>query len=92
MVYRERGFGPGVSLGGLGIGELAASKRTARGLSMDEHDGVVRAFGTRELLAGGCAALAAMHRVRVGNRVVCDAMDIAALGLAARRAPHGKAL
>jgi hypothetical protein len=92
MDYRKLGFGLGVFSIGLGIAELAASKRIARGLSADEHDGVVRTFGARELLAGAALLSGPAHSARVWNRVVGDAMDIAALGLAARRAPQNKAV
>lgn len=92
MEYRKLGFGLGVFSIGLGIAELAASKRIARGLSADEHDGVVRTFGARELFAGAALLAGPAHSARVWNRVAGDAMDIAALGLAARRAPHNKAV
>ncbi|WP_313536818.1 hypothetical protein [Sphingomonas sp.] len=92
MDYRKLGFGLGVFSIGLGIAELAASKRIARGLSAEDHDGVVRAFGARELLAGAALLSGPAHGVRVWNRVAGDAMDIAALGLAARRAPQNKAV
>ncbi|MET3725055.1 hypothetical protein [Sphingomonas trueperi] len=92
MDYRKLGFGLGVFSIGLGIAELAASKRIARGLSAEDHDGVVRAFGARELLAGAALLSGPAHSVRVWNRVAGDAMDIAALGLAARRAPQNKAV
>lgn len=92
MDYRKLGFGLGVFSIGLGIAELAASKRIARGLSAEDHEGVVRAFGARELLAGAALLSGPAHGVRVWNRVAGDAMDIAALGLAARRAPQNKAV
>jgi len=92
MDYRKLGFGLGLFSIGLGIAELAASKRIARGLSADDHDGLVRAFGARELLAGAALLSGPAHGVRVRNRVAGDAMDIAALGLAARRAPQNKAV
>jgi len=92
MDYRKLGFGLGVFSIGLGIAELAASKRIARGLSAEDHDGVVRAFGARELFAGAALLSGPAHSVRVWNRVAGDAMDIAALGLAARRAPQNKAV
>ncbi|WP_084583508.1 hypothetical protein [Sphingomonas azotifigens] len=92
MDYRKLGFGLGVFSIGLGIAELAASKRIARGLSAEDHDGVVRTFGARELFAGAALLAGPAHSVRVWNRVAGDAMDIAALGLAARRAPRNKAV
>ncbi|MGN7997972.1 hypothetical protein [Sphingomonas sp. 22176] len=92
MDYRKLGFGLGIFSIGLGIVELAASKRIARGLSAEDHEGVVRAFGARELLAGAALLSGPAHGVRVWNRVAGDAMDIAALGLAARRAPQNKAV
>ncbi|SFJ90185.1 hypothetical protein SAMN03159338_2717 [Sphingomonas sp. NFR04] len=92
MDYRKLGFGLGVFSIGLGIAELAASKRIARGLSAEDHDGVVRTFGARELFAGAALLAGPAHSVRVWNRVAGDAMDIAALGLAARRAPQNKAV
>lgn len=92
MDYRKLGFGLGLFSIGLGIAELAASKRIARGLSADGHDGVVRTFGARELFAGAALLAGPAHGARVWNRVAGDAMDIAALGLAARRAPQNKAV
>lgn len=92
MDYRKLGFGLGLFSIGLGIAELAASKRIARGLSAEDHDGLVRAFGARELLAGAALLSGPAHSVRVWNRVAGDAMDIAALGLTARRAPQNKAV
>lgn len=92
MDYRKLGFGLGLFSVGLGIAELAASKRIARSLAAEEHDGVVRIFGARELFAGAALLSGPAHSVRVWNRVAGDAMDIAALGLAARRAPQNKAI
>ncbi|MHA6718599.1 hypothetical protein ACX40Y_04020 [Sphingomonas sp. RS6] len=92
MDYRKIGFGLGLFSIGLGIAELVASKRIARGLAADEQDGLVRAFGAREMLAGAALLANPAHSVRVWNRVAGDAMDIAALGLAARRAPDNKAV
>lgn len=90
MDYRKLGFGLGLFSIGLGIAELAASKRIARGLSADDHDGVVRTFGARELFAGAALIAGPAHSVRVWNRAAGDARDSAALGLAARRAPQNK--
>lgn len=53
---------------------------------------MVRAFGARELFAGAALLSGPAHSVRGGDRVAGDAMDIAALGLAARRAPQNKAI
>lgn len=92
MDYRKIGFGLGVFSIGLGIAELAASKRIARGLSAGDQDGLVRAFGARELLAGAALLAGPAHGARVWNRVAGDAMDIAALSLAARRSPQNKAV
>lgn len=92
MDYRKLGFGLGLFSIGLGIAELAAAKRIARGLSAEGQDGVVRSFGARELFAGAALLAGPAHGVRVWNRVAGDAMDIAALGLAARRAPQNRAV
>ncbi|WP_193378005.1 hypothetical protein [Sphingomonas elodea] len=74
--YRKLGFCLGLFSIGLGIAELAA----------------VRAFGARELLAGSALLSGPAHSVRVWNRVAGYALDIAALGLATRRAPQNKAV
>lgn len=92
MDYRKLGFGLGLFSVGLGIAELAASKRIARSHAAEERDGVVRIFGARELFAGAALLSGPAHSVRGWNRVAGDAMDIAALGLAARRAPQNKAI
>lgn len=78
----------------LGVAELAATRRIARALGQDGRVGrtTLRAFGTREMLAGAGLLSAPAHSTLVWGRVAGDALDLAALGLAARRAPHRRAI
>lgn len=74
----------------LGVAELAATRRIARALGNDHRAGrtTLRLFGAREMLAGAGLLAAPAHSTLMWNRVAGDAMDLAALGLAARKAPR----
>ncbi|MGN6820426.1 MAG: hypothetical protein ACTHJR_17315 [Sphingomonas sp.] len=92
MDYKKLSFGLGLFSIALGAAELLASRRIARALEADGKQGLIKAFGGREMLAG--VNLLARPAVATGmwNRVGGDAMDLAALGLAARNAPRNKAV
>jgi hypothetical protein len=92
MAYRHVGFGLGIFSVALGAFELLASRRIARRLPAEGHEGLIRAFGAREVVTGASLLKAPSHSARVWNRVAGDAADLAALAMAARRAPSNRAL
>ncbi|RDE05829.1 hypothetical protein [Sphingomonas aracearum] len=92
MDYKKLGLGLGVFSIALGLAELLAARRIAGTLEADGQENVVRAFGARELLAGANLLAAPAHATNVWNRVAGDAMDLGALGLAARGAPRNGAV
>ena len=71
---------------GLGAAELIAPGAVARfiGVDEDEHRGLLRAFGVRELIAGAAILTRPRPTYWLWNRVIGDAMDLAALGRAMR--------
>lgn len=94
MEPKKISLGLGIFSIALGLAELAATRRIARALGNDHRAGRVtlRAFGAREMLAGAGLLAAPAHSTLVWNRVAGDAMDLAALGLAARSAPRHRAI
>lgn len=92
MDYRKLAFGLGIFSIALGAAELLGSKRITRALDADGHEGLVKGFGARELLAGANLLAAPAHATNVWNRVAGDAMDLSALALAARKAPGNRAI
>jgi hypothetical protein len=92
MDYKKLSLGLGVFSIALGAAELLASRRIARTLDAEEGDGIVRLFGGREIAAGASILASPAASVTIWNRVVGDAMDLAALGLAARKSPANKAV
>jgi len=92
MHYRKLGLGLGVFSIALGVGELVASRAIARRLKAEGHEGLVKAFGAREIAAGVGLVEGPAHSARVWNRVAGDGMDLGALALAARNAPRSKAV
>jgi hypothetical protein len=90
MAYPHIGFGLGVMSVALGAFELLASRRIARRLSAEGHEGLIRAFGAREVVTGASLLKAPSHSAWVWNRVAGDAADLAALAMAARRAPSNR--
>ena len=64
---------------GLGVAELLAPHEVARAAGLDGHEGVIRAYGLREI-ASGLVMLAADDPQRwLWTRVVGDALDVALL-------------
>ncbi|MDB5709387.1 MAG: hypothetical protein JWL96_1457 [Sphingomonas bacterium] len=92
MDYKKLGFGLGVFSIALGAAELLAARRIARLLDAQGSEALVKAFGGRELLAGVNLLAAPAVATNVWNRVGGDAMDLAALGVAAKNAPRNKAV
>lgn len=92
MNYRRLGFGLGLFSIALGATEWLASRRIAKALSAEDHAGLVKGFGAREIAAGVALLNAPGHSTNVWNRVIGDTLDLGALGLAARRAPRNPAI
>ncbi|HEY7006058.1 MAG TPA: hypothetical protein VH392_06185 [Sphingomicrobium sp.] len=87
MDYKKLGLGLGFFSIGLGLVEVAAPGRLARWLGVDGKTAktVVGLFGARELLAGAMLLRGPAVSTNAWNRVVGDAMDLGALGLAFSR-------
>lgn len=87
MDYKKLGLGLGVFSVALGLLEAAAPRRLARWLGVDGGSAktVIRIFGARELLAGAMLLRGPAVSTNAWNRVVGDAMDLGALGLAFSR-------
>lgn len=92
MDYKKASLGLGVFSIALGAAELFASRRIARALKAEGGEGVIKAFGAREVVAGVGLLQSPAHATRVWNRVAGDGMDLAALTVAARNAPRSKAV
>lgn len=92
MDYKKLSLGLGVFSLALGAAELFAPKRITEALDAEGHEGLVKGFGAREIVAGVGLVTAPAHSARVWNRVAGDAMDLAALGAAARNAPRNGAV
>lgn len=92
MDYKATAKGLGWFSLALGAFELAAPGRIARALDAQGKKTLVRAFGAREIVAGVGLLGAPASSAMVWNRVAGDAMDLTALGLAAKRAPGNKAV
>lgn len=68
---------------GLGAAELVAPQRITRALGMEGKEGLVRAYGVREL-AAGVPTLALDPKVGLVSRVLGDGIDLATLATALR--------
>lgn len=88
MNYKRLSLALGWFSIGLGALELVAAQPIARKLGAPSRKGIVQAFGARELVAGAGLLGAPAHAARVWGRVAGDAMDLAALGAAAAKAPR----
>jgi hypothetical protein len=73
---------------GLGVVELVTPRRVARALGMEGSEGLVRAYGAREV-ASGLLALSPDRGVGLWGRVAGDGLDLATL-LAALRPDNPK--
>jgi len=78
---------------GLGAAELLAPSLVARviGVDEDENRGLLRAFGVRELIAGVAILTRPRPTYWMWNRVLGDAIDLAALGRAMRSTENNRA-
>jgi hypothetical protein len=90
MDYKKLGFGLGVFSIALGATELLMAPRIARALDAPKRKGLVRAFGAREVVAGAGLLSAPANAAAVWGRVAGDALDLAALGAAAGKAPRNR--
>ena len=82
---KKLGLGLGFFSLALGAAEVAAPKRIARALGLDENGPAattIRAFGFRELAAGAMLLRGPAVSTNVWNRVLGDCLDIGALVLA----------
>ena len=82
------GLGLGIFSIGLGLAEVAAPGRISRFLGLEGSKAArntLIAFGAREMLAGAMLLRSPAVSTNVWNRVIGDAMDAGALGLAATR-------
>ncbi|MBW0008435.1 MAG: hypothetical protein JO335_12085 [Sphingomonas sp.] len=87
MDAKKLGLGFGLFSIGLGLVEVAAPGRLARWLGLEGSKlarNTLLAFGVREILAGGMLLRGPAVSTNMWNRVIGDAMDAGALGLALR--------
>ena len=90
MDFRKLSFGLGIFSIALGAVELLAPRGITRALEADGHEGLVKAFGVREVIAGVGLLQSPAHSARVWNRVGGDVLDLGTLALAARKTPRNK--
>jgi len=87
VTAKRVGLGLGYFSIALGLVEVAAPGRLARWLGLEGNRAArntLLAFGLRELAAGGMLLRGPAVSTNVWNRVIGDAMDLGALGLALR--------
>jgi hypothetical protein len=88
---KSAAFGLGVASIGIGLTEIAAPKVVQDMLGIedsDEHRGILRALGVREVMHGvGILANGCPNKLAAGvwSRVLGDVLDTALLGIAARK-------
>jgi hypothetical protein len=68
---------------GLGIAELAAASQLARLLGLNGKEGLIRAYGAREVVSA-VPTLSVDKSVGLGSRIAGDVLDIATLASALR--------
>ena len=90
LLWKRTSYGLGWFSLALAAAELLAPKRIAKALSSEGHEGLIRAFGAREAIAGAGLVTDQGHGLRVWNRVAGDAMDLTALHFARKRAPGNR--
>jgi hypothetical protein len=95
VAAKRVGLGLGVFSIGLGLLEVAAPGRLARFLGLEGSKAArntLFAFGLREIAAGGMLLRGPAVSTNVWNRVLGDAMDAGALGLAFRGSTRKQAV
>lgn len=90
LIWKKISYGLGVFSLVLGAAELLAPKRIAKALSSEGHEGLIRGFGAREIVAGAGLVTDQSHGLRVWNRVAGDMIDLTALHFARVRAPDNR--
>src|SRR4051812_10089686 len=68
---------------GLGVAELVAPRQITRALGMEGREGLVRAYGAREIVAG-VLSLSTEKDIGLWSRLAGDALDIVCLASAYR--------
>lgn len=68
---------------GLGVAELVAPGRIARALGLEGKEGLIRAYGAREI-ASAVPTLSVDKQVGLASRIGGDALDLGTLALALR--------
>jgi hypothetical protein len=91
---KKAGLGLGYFSIALGLIEVAAPGRIARALGVENETAkkTIFAFGLRELAAGAMLLRAPAVSTNVWNRVIGDALDAGALGIAATRSQRKAAV
>ncbi len=69
---------------GLGVAELVAPGRIARTLGLDDKQGLIRAYGAREL-ASAVPTLSIDKPIGLASRIAGDALDLGTLATGLRR-------
>ena len=92
MDFKKFGVGLGVFSLALGAAELFLSDKITKALDVEGHEGLVKGFGAREVAAGVALLSAPAVSTNVWNRVLGDAMDLTALGVAAAKGSRTKAM
>lgn len=69
---------------GLGVVELLAAGRIARSLGLDDKEGLIRAYGLREL-ASAVPTLSVDKSIGLAARIAGDALDLGTLATALHR-------
>jgi len=77
----------------LGVAELVAPGSITRAVGLGGKEGLVRAYGAREILAG-VQTLSVDKKIGLGSRIAGDVLDIATLlpAVTARNPKHGNAV
>lgn len=88
MIYKRLGLGLGLFSIALGLTELFAARRVTGALKAEGSEGLVKAFGARELAAGAALVAAPAVSTGVWARVAGDALDLVGVGAALRRSPR----
>ena len=91
-IARQAAFGLGIFSIALGLTELLASRRITAALGAEGREGLVKAYGAREIVAGVGLLQAPAHSTRMWNRVGSDALDLATLAPLAWKQPRSAAV
>jgi len=92
MDYKKFSFGLGLFSVALGAAELLVPRKITGALEAEGQERLVRGFGAREIAAGAAILMQPAVATGIWGRVAGDALDLGALGLAARNAPRNKAV